>query len=294
MENSSRLSSKALDALKLPEAERIRYIRKNKWFGYPKAKEVLDNLEDLLEYPKTSRMPNLLVVGETNNGKTTIIQEFLSRYPPDDGLDSGKIHLPVLSIEAPPVPDEGRLYDEILESLFAPYKATDKAGKKEREVLRLMEIIDVKMMIVDEIHNLLAGPMTRQTAFLNTLKRLGNKLQIPIVGVGIKDALRAVHSDDQLSNRFKTVRLHRWENGEEYMTLLASFEHTLPLQKASDLIDDDISKKILSMSEGVLGEISGIISTAAVHAIRNKKEKINCKTLDEIGWIKPSKRKSVA
>ena len=294
MDNSSRLSNKAFETLKLPRGERIRYIRNKKWFGYPKAQEILEHLEDLLEFPKSSRMPNLLIVGETNNGKTSIVQEFLSRYPADDGFENGKINLPILAIESPPVPDESRLYDEILESLFAPYKATDKAGKKEREVLRLMELIDVKMLIVDEIHNLLAGPMTRQSGFLNTLMRLGNKLQIPIVGVGTKDAFRAVHSDDQLSNRFKTLRLQRWEVGEEYLKLLASFEYTLPLEKPSDLMDDKLSQKILKMSEGVLGEISGIISTAAVHAIRLQRETINSSILDEIGWIQPSKRKSVA
>jgi hypothetical protein len=294
MQDLSRLSVKAREVLNLSDNERIQHIRKKKWFGYPGAKLILDQLEDLLVYPKSVRMPNLLITGDTNNGKTSVIQEFLSRYPADDGFECETITVPVLSVEAPPVPDEARFYDEILESLYAPYKLTDKAGKKEREVIRLMKKIDVKMMIIDEIHNLLAGPMTRQTAFLNTIKRLGNKLQIPIVAVGTKDAYRAIHSDDQLSNRFKSMRLSRWDYNEDYLALLSTFEHTLALKEPSNLVGVKLSKKILTMSEGVLGEITDIITTSAVHAIRKGQESINEKTLDEIGWILPSKRKSVA
>jgi superfamily II DNA or RNA helicase len=36
------------------------------------------------------------------------------------------------------------------------------------------------MLIVDEIHHLLAGSATRQRQFLNVLKYLGNELKIPI------------------------------------------------------------------------------------------------------------------
>ncbi len=46
--------------------------------------------------------------------------------------------------------------------------------------------------LIDEIHNVITGPVNKQRLFLNVLKYLGNDLQIPIVGLGTKEALRAI------------------------------------------------------------------------------------------------------
>ena len=76
------LSDKAQQALALPEQERIEYIRKDRWIGYSIARDVIFRLEDLLVYPKRSRMPNLLIVGDTNNGKTSIVKQFRDSHMP--------------------------------------------------------------------------------------------------------------------------------------------------------------------------------------------------------------------
>lgn len=52
---------------------------------------------------------------------------------------------------------------------------------------------------------------------------LGNELQIPLVGVGTREAYLAIRSDDQLENRFAPMVLHPWEVGEDTRSLLASF-----------------------------------------------------------------------
>lgn len=288
--DKKRLSDNASAALGLPLEDRVAYIRKPKWFGYDRANEAMDILEDLLTYPKSDRMPNLLIAGDTNSGKTSLIKEFMKRHPPHDHPEGRAISVPVFFMQAPPEPDEGRFYDEILTLLFAPFRATDKKGKKEKEVLRLLANIDTKMLVIDEIHNLLAGPVNRLQVCMNAIRLLGNNLKIPIVGVGTKDAFRAIHSDSQLANRFRSVNLVRWEYGIEFRRLLASFEHTLPLKEASHLTGKEISQELLRMSEGTLGELAAIISEAAVHAVRNNQESISMKTLKDIRWVLPSKR----
>lgn len=291
---ADRITANARAATDLPPDERIAYIRKTKWFGYQTANDTLDRLEDLLTYPKSDRMPNLLITGDTNNGKTSIIREFIKRYPADDNLDGGAVRVPVFFMQAPPIPDEGRFYDEILELLFAPYSSTDKIGKKEKSALRYLKIVKARMLVIDEIHNLLAGPMNRQQAFLNAIKNLGNNLRIPIVGIGTKEAFRAIHTDKQLANRFKSIYLPKWEYGTEYRRLLASFEYTLALKESSGLSQPQMAKEILRMSEGVLGEISTIISEAAVKAVRANQESISLSTLRDIKWTLPSKRSTLA
>lgn len=273
-------------------AKRIQDLAISPVIGYPLAKRAIDRMEDLLTHPPTHRMPNLLLVGSTNNGKTVIADRFLKQHPAFSLPDEDFVRVPVLMVQAPPMPDEKRFYNAILERLFTPYKINDKVDRKQYQAIKLLASVQTKMLIIDEIHHILAGNLTKQRGFLNVIKYLSNELQIPIVAIGTKDAFRAIHTDPQLANRFEPHLLPRWRDGEDYRRLLASFEVNLPLNKPSYLANDDISTKILAMSEGMLGEISAILRLAATHAIQTEQECITVKTLERITWLAPSQRKA--
>jgi type II secretory pathway predicted ATPase ExeA len=274
-----------------PTPERIDYIRSPRWIGYPRAQETLDRLENLLAHPRSHRMPNLLIVGDTNNGKTMLVQRFCNRHKPEDNPDGEAAVVPVLYVQAPPIPDESRFYNAILELLFAPYKPGDRADRKQFQAIKLLRTVGLKMLVIDEIHHILAGTMSKQKAFLNVIKYLGNELEVPIVGVGTRDAFRAIQTDLQLSNRFDHALLPRWDNDDEYLRLLATFERAIPLRQPSNLIDGALADKIYSMSEGYIGEISRLLEVAAVDAVETGAERIDKKRLDCIGWVAPSERR---
>lgn len=290
MTTPNRLSPKAQEALSGALDDRIKSIRSEKWFKYGKAEQVLNKLEDLLKYPQRSRMPNLLLVGETNNGKTMIIERFQKRHPAFDNPEGKAVTIPVFSIQAPPKPDESRFYSVILDRLFAPFRTNDRVEKKQFQAIRILRYAETKMIIIDEIHHLLAGSSTKQRQLLNTIKYLGNELRIPIVGVGTKDAYRAIQVDPQLANRFEHSVLPRWDYGEEYLKLLASFEYTLPLKKPSGLTKSKIARLILHLSEGSIGEICRLISDAAVISVQNGDERITEELIKSLDWCPPSKR----
>lgn len=287
----SHLLQKAAAYLERSAQERITYIRSPRWIGYPRAQEILAQLENLLTHPKAHRMPNLLIVGDTNNGKTMLVRRFCNQHKPDDNPEGEAAKVPVLFIQAPPVPDESRFYNAILELLFAPYKPGDRADRKQFQAIKLLRTVGLKMLVIDEIHHLLAGSMTKQKAFLNVIKYLGNELEVPIVGVGTRDAFRAIQTDLQLSNRFDQALLPRWANNEMFLRLLATFERSVPLRNPSNLTDGALADKIYSMSEGYLGEISRVLESAAVRAVETGLERIDKKLLDGIGWISPSDRR---
>src|SRR5712691_8589367 len=115
------LKAAACAALDLPAAERIERMRRPRRIGYTRAKQLLDKLDDLLTHPKTHRMPNLLIVGDTNAGKTMLANRFVQLHPADDNPNGDAALVEVLAIQVPPGPDEGRFYNAILEALFAPY-----------------------------------------------------------------------------------------------------------------------------------------------------------------------------
>lgn len=288
---ASHLSEQSRAALDLDDSERIDRVRRARWIGYSRAKEILDKLEDLLTHPKQHRMPNLLIVGDTNNGKSMIVNRFYGLHEAYDNPAGEGIIVPVLLIQCPPVPDEGRFYNAILEAVFSPYKASDRPDKKQFQSIRMLRLVRLKMLILDEIHNLIAGNLSKQRHFLYTLKYLGNELQIPIVGVGTKDALVALQTVPEMANRFEPAHLSRWDMGGEYLKLLASFERMLPLKKPSNLIGTELAVKLLAMSEGLIGELSAILVKAAVKAVKSGDEQITVRLLNSLKWIPPSKRR---
>lgn len=288
---SDHLNESTRAILDLPLSERIEYIRSPRWIGYPRAKQIQAKLDDLLTYPKSHRMPNLLIVGDTNNGKTMLVQRFRSLHPATERKEDGGANVPVLDIQAPPLPDENRFYGAILDRLFSPYSTNGRVERRQAQAIRLLQYVGLKMLIIDEIHHVLAGNLNKQRAFLNVIKYLGNELQVPIVAVGTRDAFQALHSDPQLANRFEPVLLPRWELNEDFLRLLVSFERMIPLRKASILPSPKLAARILSLTEGHIGEMSQLLTKAAIAAVESGEEEITLGLLDQVDWISPSSRK---
>lgn len=278
--------------LELDDEERIYSIRSPLWVGYSAAQKILKKMDVLIKHPPKDRMPNMLLVGDTNNGKTTIVKRFISKYPEQKDEDTGRKVTPILYVQVPGVPNEARLYDTILQKLFAPHKDRETITSKVEKVLTILKNIQTKIIIFDELHNILVADKRRQRGFLNAIKFLANELKIPIIGAGTQEAFNAIRTDEQLLNRFIPYQLPKWKMGNEYLRLLLSFEQLVPLKKQSHLTHPDIANKILGMSEGVIGEISTIITEAAVLAIEKKTEKIDLKILKSIDYLTPSERRT--
>lgn len=275
------------------ELERINHLKKPKWIGYTGAKEVHKKLEELRNYPTNLRMPNILLIGDSNNGKTAMLNRFAMMNSSYVEAETQELFLPVLMVQAPPEPDEKRFYNVILDSLHSPYKISEKAELRQQRVIHLLQKLSVKLLIIDEIHHLLAGTLSKQRLFLNVIKYLSNELKISLVCAGTREAFNAIQTDPQLANRFEPRVLSKWKNDEEYLRLLSSFERILPLKKPSYLIESSIASAILSKSEGLLGEISRILELSAILAIESGVENITKNIINNIDYISPSDRRKM-
>lgn len=285
------LNEEANDLCSKTNHERIQFILKDHWVGYPQAKKIMKRMEGLLEIPTIDRMPNLLLVGETNNGKSAILKRYNSLYPSIIDTKKGIINRPVFLIQAQPTPDESRFYGQILQEAYFPHGKLERAESKQQKVIQALRELNVKVLVIDEFHHVLTGTANKQRIFLNVIKYLANELKISIVAAGIKEAYYVLSTDSQLMNRFDPLILPKWELNEDYYRLLATFENRIPLKKKSGLIDDLFPEKILSMSEGTIGEIFTILKLASKLAIESGEEKISLKSLEKIDYISPSKRK---
>jgi len=73
--------------------------------------------------------------------------------------------------------------------------------------------------------------------------------------------------------------------GEDYLRLLASFELALPLEHRSGFLEPAMAIKILSLSEGTIGEISALLCRAAIDAIESGTEQITIASLERCGYV---------
>lgn len=271
----------------------IWHIRMDRWIGYARADAAIEALEELLDFPQRTRMPNLLLVGPTNNGKTMIVEKFRRAYPSIEAADneSRVASVPVLSVQMPSGPDEIRFFAAILDQLGMPYDNRARLVALQDAAVRTMRLTGVRMLVIDELHNLLSGSRSRQRQLLNLLRWLGNELRIPLVGVGTGEALQAINSDDQLVSRFEPFMLPLWTEGDAYRRLLGTLEAVLPLRRPSNLTDPALSAKILTAAEGVLGEVIAIVNRSAVLAVKTGHEAISARLIDDIRFIPLSERR---
>jgi len=277
-----------------PALDRIRRIRTDRWIEYARAESALEKMEDLLAYPQRMRMPNMLLVGPTNNGKTMIVEKFRREHP-QQLFGTGYVALvPVLKIQMPAGPDEYRFLSAIVETLAMDRAASARLAVLQSQVLETMRRKQTRMLVVDELHNILSGTPPQQRRLLNLIRWLGNELQIPLIGVGTVEALRAVQSDDQLANRFEPFALPLWGDDDDFRRLLSTLEAVLPLRKRSDLDDPALANRIYAAGEGILGEIIAIVTRAAVEAVRSGSECITSRTIEAASFIRPSERRRVA
>lgn len=278
--------------LELPVAERQKAVGAMKWIPYTRARRITQKMHDLMHHALSYRMPNLLVVGDTGNGKTQIIRRFADAHPSYTREEDGHLIMPVIYMQAPTDVTERSFYHSLLDVTGTPFRTADLVDRKQRQVINTLQRLETKLLIIDEIQHVLAGNQLKQRQFLNVLKYLSNDLMLPVVGAGIRTAFNAIQHDEQLASRFEPIGLPPWKMGEEYLRLLTSFERLLPLKKPSKLAEEKLAYKLLSLCEGSLGQLAIILQKAAIQAIQTQQEHISLALLKQLDYTPQSENSS--
>jgi hypothetical protein len=269
--------------------DRIAFMDQPRWIGYSAANRIIDTMRGLMEKPARPRMPNLLIVGEPNNGKTTIVRRFMELHGQGYVNEDADPVKPVILTEAPPSADEKGFYIAILERFWAPYRATDPVPKLRYQVIHQLRACRTRLFIVDEFHSLLTGSAIKQREVMNAIKLLCNELMIPIVGVGTREAVRVLHMDPQHASRFDVISLPLWELNQDFQKLLASFEKVLPLREPSRLHQPELASAVHAICGGNLGDLHRLLVECATEAMISGAERIDKRIVESKAWLRPSR-----
>lgn len=261
--------------------ERIAAIRKEKWVGHTQAKRILTRLAELHHYPPVDPdANNLLLIGEPGSGKTGLMRYYAKAYQPS--IQEYKLHWPIVFIQLVDGPKEQFLYEAILQALQATYAPRASISDKRRQVLHLLKFNQVKLLFIDEVHQMLLGSALQQRSFLAGLKSLCNEASVPLVCAGVESAHNAMCLDEQVGRRFEIARLPQWTMNQEFVNLLKSFELLLALKKPSHLTEPALAFKLLELSRGSIGRLSRILKLAAIHAVQSEEERITLQGLQSM------------
>ena len=270
------------------------------WVGYPAARSVLARLDELIDLPKTHRMPNMVLTAPTNNGKTWLLRRFVDRHVGEPDPDTEQSSIPIVMIDVPPEASESRLYQALLERLLSPGPNREPIDTKLHRLKHILERLGTRILILDEFSNALAGGPVHQMKFLNAIKGLGNALQIPIVVAGVPQIGALLRRDPQLANRFEPYHLPSWESEpRQYVRLLRTFEQAVGFDASPLFSRGAFVKEWLRQTDGLIGETATLFTRIAERAVAQGRravveEDIGKEVLAAVRWTRPSERVSEA
>jgi len=252
---------------------RITRINADSWIGFGRAEVVLRRLNALMEAPRQARMPGLLVYGSSGIGKTMIARKMQAQYPALYDEQNGIVQTPLLLLQAPPAPDERRFYLHILAAIGAPVARSHTIAELEVRVLNYLRDLGLRMIIIDEVHNLLSGTYREQRRFLNMLRFIANDLGVSLVCFGVNEAVDALRGDVQLARRMDEHFLPIWEDDVDFSRLIQTLISAMQLERPSHLKISSL-RRILGITGGVTSRIFTMIKALAVEAIETGEEQI--------------------
>ena len=278
--------------LLLSDERRIARIDRDRWIGYGRAREAIEELERILRSERRQRPDNLLIVGASNNGKTAIARCFLARMVPPEDAAARTSTIPVTLIQAPNGPRIPQLLTSIRSALGQPAGRRETTAQLRAETYRIMRAVGLRLLLIDDLHNIRAagvGPL------LIELREIGSAAGVSLGGFATKDIAYALRQDEQLANRFDLMTLPRWRiDDPDYWRLLHTLGRRLPLRAASNLTDPELAASILSRSDGLIGAMTRLLRQAAVQAVRTAHERIDRAMLDRVTTTTPARIEALA
>jgi hypothetical protein len=185
--SASHANAATPELLGLSAQQRIRAIRSERGVSYPRVQKTLQILEQILDQPRTTRMPSIAIFGDSGMGKTMLMQKFCTDHPPGVDAETERHRTPVLALQMTSRPGERRFYAQILDALGAPHNPGARIVDAERAALNLLRAAQIQILVIDEVHNIFSGSYREQRTMLNMLRFISNDLKASLVCFGVMD-----------------------------------------------------------------------------------------------------------
>lgn len=243
-------------------AERIRHLNVEHY----QVKQIYRMMESIMRRPGKTR--HLHIIGSSNVGKTTVAEKFVEKYRGYTLVDEEGTEIdikPVILIELPHPFTIMEFYQEIIKVLGGIRLKGPKTGEVKDQAIELIKAQKVKLIIIDEINNILTSRSVTDKEGMDAIKHLSNITRIPLVLMGTPESSKLRELDEQYKSRFRPKTLNRFTKcDEDFCLFLKEIEDQIepPVPIGLGDMESGIPQVLYYQSKGKVGYLTPIIQEA--------------------------------
>ncbi|OMH39606.1 TniB family NTP-binding protein [Motiliproteus sp. MSK22-1] len=228
---------------------------------------------------------NLICIGMSGTGKSTLKRKVVERYPVYYTKDQ-KI-VPVLVIDTPSLPTVKNMAEAMLfqlgDSTFNKGSAVEKTGR----ILNYIKQCEVKLIIFDELQHFIdQGNRAAPRQVSDWLKTLIDQSGASSVLMGLEQSEHILRINEQLRRRFsRRVNLKPFSmvcsnSFREFIKVLKGLYRTADMPLSGD-IDQDLFKRWHFATNGIIAHMTNLIVSAYQIAQREGYKSIHQQCLEQ-------------
>ncbi len=261
------------------------------WADYGAANAVERKLSALLRSPPRSgsgsvgAAPVVMIIGDDNNGKTSLVRHFEASHPPSDDPCNEAAYFPVIIIETPPYPTLTSLGNSVLTYVGCPIRFESRGPTKWTQLKSVLTALRTRVLIFDHFEHVLANPSVQLGQTLRGLRDLARELRVCVVLVGSVNmyrlAVRRLPPDD-----ISMWSLPVWTFENECQHFLKAISRTLGLKRRSRLDIEPWAPWVFAQSDGRLGGLVDAVELLIRVAYRPEQNELDSVAFKELALAK--------
>ncbi|MGF6494154.1 hypothetical protein ABIE56_002345 [Luteibacter sp. 621] len=282
------LNAMALAAMAMPVPQRSDWTCRDRFIEHEQIQAIYKVTDMLVRSKGRVRARGAVVSGAGGSGKTMLANAILRRYPEvgnSEGVDAMR---PVIRITMTNAREANKVFSRTLRALGCPHVAGYSLDEREELVVELLRAAQVRMLIIDEIQDILKRSARQMENTFEGIKYLMNEAGISILALGTEHAQQAMMREEHLVTRFRSIKLPPWRTGPLLANFLDELETCLPLPERSRLSMPAIQRLLVTASGGRLDIIVERVVFAAALAIEDDVRRVDERYLERAEFEIPA------
>lgn len=240
---------------------------------HPQFESAYKQISECFELKSAGVSLNLLCLGMSGTGKTTLKETFLNKHLPYQARDR-KI-VPVLVVDIPSLPTVKNVSEAVLLELGDPLFNKGTAIEKTSRILTLVKACQVQLIIFDEIQHFVdQGNRSTPGQAADWLKTIIDRSNTSVVLMGLERSEHILRLNEQLRRRFsRRINLEPFSLAKttsywDFIRVLRAMLNVVGMLEET-VLSENLIKRIHYATNGIIGYMQTLIMAvfrgAALH-----------------------------